>query len=199
MITEKQFRMFERTLGHIHRVQRNALALIKDFDEVDLETKRLLMTNVLVHDRTKFSITQFEPYIELTESYHQKRVLGNMGYKYDNSHARLQVDNAIQNHYLSENHHPDRWPNQVELAKSGNHFERSKATLMEVVCDLQAMEQEITGDRASCWHYFQTKWLPKHNEKLIQSDVDFMLRVIEFFEQRARYNWVTKPGDLNEI
>ena len=50
--------------------------------EMDRETCRQLMFNVMKHDQSKFGDIQFEPYVELTEYYHQRKALKNKNCEY---------------------------------------------------------------------------------------------------------------------
>jgi len=154
-MSEKLDRYFIRTLRHVHRVQNNMLILVTRYrDRLKLTPNecRKLMHNVMNHDRSKFSIEQFEPYIELTEYYHQKKVKGNMDYKYPNGVKGL-VDLAIEHHHASENHHP-------EMFKRGDLGKWDRENAIECVCDLQAMAQEFGDD--TCRKYYIDVWYPKY-------------------------------------
>lgn len=157
MRTERNHRKYnnymKRTLAHIHRVQNNMLKIVTDFKE-DLQLSdedcRILMHSVLNHDRSKFSKKQFYAYVELTELYHQRRVLGNTEYDYDNPEIRTQVEEAVADHYEQENHHPER----LQAGEKFHHFEA-----METFCDLQAMAEEF--NEGSCRNFYENVWKKK--------------------------------------
>lgn len=153
---EKLNRYFRRTTEHIHRVQRNMMTLVTRYRqslELTDDDCRQAMENVFKHDRSKFSVEQFRPYVELTEYYHQRRVLGNSDYDYPPG-LKEQVDAAVQNHYEVENHHPERF------AKSIGKYDKLEA--IETVCDLQAMAQEF--NEGSCRGYFEKIWVKKQSQ-----------------------------------
>ncbi len=155
--SEKYKRYITRTVEHIHRVQNNMVKVVTDFrDELELsdEDCQILMHNVMKHDRSKFSPKQFEPYIELTEYYHQRKKLGNKDYEYPSEHVKYCVDQAVQDHYHQENHHPER--------VKGTQIEYTQDEAIETVCDLMAMAQEF--GEGTCRKYYEEIWSPKHKD-----------------------------------
>ena len=175
---------FKRTLEHIHRVQKNMLSLVtthRDRLKLSPNECRHLMYNVMNHDRSKFSIQQFAAYIELTEYYRQRKVLGNKDYDYAEG-DRVYVDAAINDHYKVENHHP-------EMFEKGSLGKWGRENAIECACDLQAMAQEF--DEGSCRGYWENVWLKKHYTRFYddynwQQIQDWMREAIECLE-----------GDLN--
>ena len=138
---------FSRTVEHIHRVQKNVLFLVtKCANKLGLSEDdcRQMMFNVFQHDQSKFSEIQFRPYVELTEYYHQRRVLGNKDYEYPEGVEEM-VDCAVLDHYYQENHHPERIPYDSD-------YTLSILESAETVCDLQAMAQEF--NEGSCRGFF---------------------------------------------
>jgi hypothetical protein len=125
---------------------REALCLSKD-------DCRKLMHNVMKHDHSKFSNEQFEPYIELTEYYHQKKKLNNPDYEYPLGVKQL-VDAAVDHHYKNENHHPEIF--------AGTIGKWDKFEAIETVCDLQAMAQEF--NEGTCRNYFENVWKKKESQ-----------------------------------
>lgn len=183
-------RYFTRTVQHIHRVQNNMLFLVnnsKDFKFTacgeqtfyfDDETCRTLMFNVMKHDQSKFGKVQFEPYVELTEFYHQQKVLKNKSYEYPSRKIKDAVDIAVKDHYFQENHHPERMKG---LAQKMPFVE-----LVEVCCDLQAMAQEF--NEGSCSKYFENVWLKKESENFYDDfdwevTKEFMRQIIKLFKE----------------
>lgn len=150
---------FERTVKHIHRVQNNMLLLVTKYADQLLMTAedcRQCMWNVFQHDRSKFSIEQFEPYIELTWYYHERKTIGNKKYEYPEG-MRALVDKAVDNHYRVENHHPERFINP----EGGNIWGKySRHEAYETACDLQAMAQEF--NEGTCRKYYEEIWKPKN-------------------------------------
>lgn len=154
----KEVRYIKRTVKHIHRVQNNMVYLITRFSkELQLSEKEIkqLLNNVMVHDLSKFSNRQYDQYIELTEYYRQRKVLGNKDYDYIDDHVKYLVDCAVIDHYNSENHHPER-------LKDDELFEFGKLETIECICDLQAMAQEF--NEGSCRKYFTEVWIKKQSE-----------------------------------
>lgn len=149
-------RMITRTVEHIHRVQNNMVLLTTKFRrslDLSVEDCRQLMFNVMKHDQSKFSEAQFLAYIELTEYYHQRKVLGNWDYRYT-SETQEKVNQAIADHYKSENHHPEIF--------MGTIGKWSKFEAIETVCDLQAMAQEF--DEGTCRNYYEQTWKKKQSQ-----------------------------------
>lgn len=184
---------FNRTVEHIHRVHKNMLFVVTKCDDFkfssagelfslgDIETKRQLMYAVFKHDRSKFSHRQFLPYVELTEFYHQRKVLGNKDYFYPTSTLVDQIDTAVADHYLQENHHPER--------AQGQAFKMPYTELVEVCCDLQAMAQEF--NEGSCRGYFENVWCKKQSMHFSDDfdweiTKDFMSGIIRLFEQQLQ-------------
>lgn len=167
---------FSRTVEHIHRVQKNMLFIVtKCASKLALseEDCRLAMWNVFQHDQSKFNEAQFRPYVELTEYYHQRKVLGNKDYEYPEGVKEL-VDIAVLDHYYQENHHPERIPHDPEYALS-------ILESIETVCDLQAMAQEF--NEGSCRGYFENAWKGKQKENLVFDGVDQSEMVFGYMEQ----------------
>lgn len=181
-VTEEMvIRYFNRTMKHIHRVQNLALYLVTacwiDLD-LSIEERRKLIHNVLNHDRSKFSQTQMFGYIFLTEFHHQRRN-GNPDYQYPEG-IDLVVKDAINDHYLRENHHPDK----CEMDRT---FAYGKLESIETMCDLQAMADEF--GEGSCRSYFEDVWLPRVIEKSLLSENQLYFfkkvayKVIDCFEK----------------
>lgn len=153
-MSEKLNYYLSRTVEHIHRVQNNMMKLCRDHREtlgLSDEDVRICMHNVMKHDQSKFSPEQFQPYIELTEYYRQRKALKNKDYDYQLGVREL-VDKAVEHHYQNENHHPERIKGLC--AKWGIH------EAVETACDLQAMAQEF--DEGTCRKYWEEKWKPTH-------------------------------------
>ncbi len=177
-------RYFSRTVKHIHRVQNNMAFLVTRYRGCridgfifDNETCRQLMWNVMKHDQSKFSLIQFEPYVALTEYYHQRRVLKNKSYEYT-PEIKIRVDQAVDDHYCVENHHPERM--------KGKPGKMPLVDLVEIICDLQSMAQEF--NEGSCRGYFEDKWVGEHAE--YYNDIAewefakwFMRNIITLFEK----------------
>lgn len=169
MKNEKLDRYIIRTMEHIHRVHKNMVSVVTKHRQtlrLTNEDCRKLMENVLNHDRSKFSNAQFEPYIELTEYYRQRKVLGNTEYDYPTQEIKEKVKFAIHHHYMSENHHPERLVIEENLIddeqmNAAFAFEMTPYEIIEVCCDLQAMAQEF--NEGSCRKYWSNVWWPEHS------------------------------------
>ena len=137
MVTKESYTLYiNRTVEHIHRVHKNMAYLVTEcrdfsfshmgslFDLGNNEQCRELMHQVFKHDRSKFSSKQFIPYIHLTEYYHQRKMLGNSEYEYPTKKIREFVEDAVNDHYFVENHHPEslydtRWQVGIGDEKEG--------------------------------------------------------------------------------
>ena len=172
---EKLERYFTRTVEHIHRVQKNMVTVVTKFRsdlKLSDEDCRKLMFNVMKHDQSKFNEIQFMPYVELTDYYHRRKVLGQTEYEYPEGVKEL-VDVAVDNHYKEENHHIEK-----------GDF-KTKHEIIEIVCDLQAMAQEF--NEGTCRNYFENVWKKKYMKEIVDdyeywSLVDTMDLVIKCFE-----------------
>jgi hypothetical protein len=118
------------------------------------EDCRVLLHNIMNHDRSKFSPEQFEPYIELNEYYHQRKNLKNHNYEYPPGVSDT-VTVAIQDHYNNENHHPEACP-------PGGLLKWDEFNAYETACDLQAMADEF--GEGSCRNYFENIWIPRQSK-----------------------------------
>lgn len=163
----KTERYLVRTFSHIHRVQNNMVLLVtrfhKEFGLNEALVKECIR-NVSEHDWSKFTQQEWGPYTELTEYYHQRKVLGNKTFKYEEGIDEL-VDLAIQHHYNSENHHPEGLDRLLD-----KRWELPQA--MECACDLQAMAQEFGEGflfkekfRVSGRVFYQNHWKSKHKKR----------------------------------
>ena len=161
---DKYNHYMKRTMEHIHRVHNNMLKIVTDFRE-DLELSdedcRKLMYQVLNHDRSKFNEVQFGPYIELTEYYYQRKNLKNSEYEYPTADIKGAVEEAIQDHYAQENHHPEGRCNGF------SHLE-----CLEIICDLQAMAQEF--NEGTCENYFENVWRLDHIKTFQPDDWEYV-------------------------
>lgn len=179
--TEMLERYLTRTMEHIHRVQKNMVYLLVNHrDELGLtrDEVRQCMENVAVHDQSKFSVTQFEPYVELTEYHHQRKVLKNDEYEYPEG-MKAKVDEAVNDHYYQENHHPERIKHDVT-------FNFAMLEAIETCCDLQAMAQEF--NEGSCRGFFENVWMQKHKMAFesvehFTTAIEYMNMVIKCFEE----------------
>lgn len=186
-MNDKLNRYFNRTIEHIHRVHKNMLLLVTEYSsemELSEDQSRQAMENILRHDVSKFSVVQFRPYVELTEFYHQRRVL-NETYEYPPG-VKAEVDKAVQHHYENENHHPERFGNGI-----GKY---DKLEAIETACDLQAMAQEF--NEGSCRKYFEKVWKPKQSKYFYDDfnwvEVTHWMNVaITCFEARAKIKEVS--------
>lgn len=176
---EKHEHYFRRTVEHIHRVQKNALTLVNNFEfrkAVDFndEDCRELMHRVMAHDRSKFSPEQFDGYVELTEYFRQRKTLGHPGYEYPEG-ARELADMAWEDHLKVENHHPER-------VKHDSLQKWDVYQAIECACDLQAMAQEY--NEGSGRGFYEKVWKPKQT-KLNSFYDDFNWLVVTTTMERA--------------
>lgn len=176
---ERTEHYFKRTVEHIHRVQRNALTLVSHFEYRQLlglndENCRELMHRVMLHDRSKFSVEQFDGYVELTEYFRQRKTLSNATYEYPEG-ARELADIAWEDHLNVENHHPER-------VKYDTLQKWDELQAIECACDLQAMAQEY--DEGSGRGFWRKIWVPKQHTLNSFYD-DFNWATVETMMDRA--------------
>ena len=137
----------KRTFEHIQRVQKNAMYLIENHNDVlKLEEHEAiqLMENVMKHDCSKFSKFQYYAYDAKFSD----------NYKNESDTCKKAIDkefeHAWQHHLNVENHHHEKYGYIDSIIQ------------IEIVCDLQAMAQEF--NEGTCLKYFKTKWIPEYLE-----------------------------------
>ena len=151
------FSYYLRTQKHIMRVQMNGLFLLEKHSEeleMDEDDQRQFLINLMKHDQTKFSPTQRLGYYLYFNAKPQERHAHQTGF-----------DQAWENHYTRENHHPKGFP-------AGRC--RDKIVAYEITCDLQAMADEF--EEGSCRNYYEGKW-KEENSKYVTPDDCIMLQV----------------------
>ena len=121
----------ERTRKHIKRVQDNIKKVIKNHKELNLKE---LDKRLMNHDKSKFSVDEYIPYIWMTEFYRRKQ-LGEE-FKYPNKDIKKEINEAIKHHYKVNRHHPE-FHNDI---KNMNNED-----IVEMVCDWAAMSQEFNN------------------------------------------------------
>lgn len=115
-----------RTNEHIERVRRCLHAIA---DATDCQDD--LIERAKVHDASKFSDVEREPYIWLTEFHRCRRA--NEPFAYPNG-IEERVREAIAHHMSTNRHHPDFHADPNDM---------TDADLIEMVCDWTAMAQEF--------------------------------------------------------
>ena len=146
---DKETRLYlERTVEHIHRVHNRGVQLAKY--KIFPKNVQKFMYQLMKHDRSKFSVNQYEAYkrfsfcmkkcIKLTEE------------------EQSAFDLAWQDHYNAENHHPEK-ENVVYL---------TGLEPFETACDLQAMADEF--GEGSARKYFENVWKPKMKKHFLYDD-----------------------------
>lgn len=135
--TPEMIAFFEhRTHAHIDRVRRclHLLAYATPYGDE-------LRERAALHDASKFSDAEREPYVWLTE-YHRRRRSG-QPFKYPDG-MEERVREAIQHHLANNRHHPDFHDDPNDM---------SDVDLIEMVCDWTAMSQEFDQDGGSARHW----------------------------------------------
>ena len=152
----------ERTKNHIERVRSNInfFMLDKDFDLKELY-KRLKD-----HDKSKFSVAEYVPYIWMTEFYRKKQ-LGEE-FKYPSESIKKEVDEAIKHHYEVNRHHPE-FHNNIE--------DMTDEDIVEMVCDWVSMSQEFNNSLKE----FANKKIDKQY-KFSDNQKNLIYKLIEEFE-----------------
>lgn len=152
-IAQDQYRRYyDRTLEHIHRVQKNAVYIVNNYAgmfDLSPEDCRKFIYQVMLHDRSKFGEVQFKPYVHLTDYYYRKKF--NKDHKYPSPEIEVEVAAAVLDHYDVENHHPEKFRNGI------GKWDKFQA--LECACDLQAMADEF--NEGTFEKYFTQVWKPK--------------------------------------
>ncbi len=172
MMNKKEKYFYRRTMEHIHRVQKNALYLVTEcWEALGLreDVKRVFIENVMDHDSTKFSVSQFGPYVEFTWCKKEGIEMS--------EDLRLAFGCAWSDHKFFEDHHP----------KIGKFFVQTN--IVEMACDLQAMAQE-RGD-PSAREYFENVWQRKQkdnfgSEEAFGDAVELMSKCFDCFERMVK-------------
>lgn len=167
---------FTRTMQHIDRVRQHALYLVCDHARelsLDLDDCRQLLFNVCRHDATKFSPEQFDAYVNFTWS--------RLSQTAQSDQDKEAFMKAWKHHYTYETHHPERL--------KGIAIKMAKHDLVEIVCDLQAMADEL--GEGSCRKYFEETWINQHSQNFYDDyDWDqvkgYMSLVITCLENRGK-------------
>lgn len=160
---EAETKYTNRTVAHIRRVQDNALFIIDEYAEdlkLTANQERQLIQNVMRHDSSKWSIEQYQPYIN----------------KWVRNIDDGKFGEAWKHHYNTENHH----------FNSGRMLTR--AEMIEVVCDLQAMSQEF--DEGTCHAFFEEKWVPGFDEWIecnTESDLAQCMAIGEAYDEMIEF------------
>lgn len=125
-----------RTKEHIERVRQciYAIAGVTDCPDDLLERAK-------VHDNSKFSDEEREPYIWMTE-FHRCRRAGELFAYPEGMEDR--VRDAISHHMTTNRHHPDFHSDPNDM---------TDADLIEMVCDWTAMAQEFGENTGSARSY----------------------------------------------
>ena len=121
----------ERTRKHIKRVKVNLLNIISKYKQLNLEE---LDKRLMNHDKSKFSVDEYVPYIWMTEFYRKKQ-LGEE-FKYPNKDIKKEINEAIKHHYKVNRHHPE-FHNDIQNMNNED--------IVEMVCDWAAMSQEFNN------------------------------------------------------
>ncbi len=121
-----------RTREHIERVRHCLYAIADATAYADQLRQR-----AAVHDESKFSVAEREPYIWLTE-YHRCRK-SDESFSYPRG-VEERVRQAIHHHVTTNRHHPDFHADPNAM---------SDVDLIEMVCDWTAMSQEFDQDQGS--------------------------------------------------
>ena len=125
-----------RTNEHIERVRGCLLAIA---DATDCSDD--LLERAKIHDASKFSDAEREPYIWMTEFHRCRRADESFAYP-DGMEGR--VRDAISHHMTTNRHHPDYHADPNDM---------TDADLIEMVCDWTAMAQEFGENDGSAKSY----------------------------------------------
>jgi len=166
--TEEMIKFYEdRTLKHISRVQRAARKLSREGLISPIET-RVLLSNIIKHDQSKFEEPEYTPYVSLTWRHKIENEGGNFdpmtdkGYQTPGLLDKRDENEATLHHVRNNSHHPEYWlDNPADANIDPNNRNKSMkmvdATLMpdlyivEMVADWQAMSEELGTNTARQW------------------------------------------------
>lgn len=128
MITKEMLEHFTiRTSEHISRVMFNMLRM-SEHDGLGIGT---IYERAMAHDESKYSESEKEAYIYLTEHYRCKRL--GIAYEYPKG-IQDKVDMACKLHVKTNKHHPEAWHDCNDM---------QFLDLVEMVADWKAMSQEL--------------------------------------------------------
>lgn len=156
-ISKKMLLHFEkRTRTHIERVKSNAqnIAYSNRFsvfeyyfnkDDINHYNRELFLSQVSVHDNSKFYSDIYPGYVWINAKY-------NLGMVYPSQEIEKLAQNSCNKHYALERHHPQHHKSPDDM----NFYD-----IMEMICDWRAMEQELGSDS---FKYYKSKAVYKFSE-----------------------------------
>lgn len=159
-----------RTDEHIGRVRTCLFLAAQVFPEHAAE----LALRAAVHDASKFSEAEREPYIWLTEFHRCRQTREPFEYP---SGMEARVKTAVRHHVKSNRHHPEFHADPNDM---------TEVDLIEMVCDWTAMSQEFSQDGGSA-----RGWADKSVGSRVKFDSrrrDFIYRTIELLDAKIAAN-----------
>jgi len=144
----------ERTRDHIRRVSKNLYTIAGERDDLN---KVELLARARIHDKSKYSSQEYEPYIWLTW-WHKEKGAGRK-FEYP-AGMKEKVDKAAKSHVFSNPHHPEAHSSPKDM---------SNIDIAEMVADWASMSQELgTSLRKWAKEKVNKKWnFSKEQTKLI--------------------------------
>ena len=99
----------------------------------DLVNQKKIQNNIIIHDKSKYSDEEFEPYRIQFFSINDKEKEGN----------KENFDMAWKHHYTNNMHHWNYWVNEKGEAKEMDDF-----SIIEMICDWMAMGVQFNNTAA---------------------------------------------------
>ena len=198
--TPEQEKHFEdRTNKHINLVQEKAKMIVDAYPEYED-----LLTQVEVHDASKFKEPERTPYISLTWRHKLENEKGEFdpmkdkGYKTPGMLSNEDENQATLFHVRNNEHHPEYWskadanldPNDRD--KSTKCLDASKMpdlAIAEMISDWAAMSEELGENNPRGW-YDKQKDVRWHFSEEQGKLIDKLLKVFEKSTQEAK---IQKP------
>ncbi len=154
----------KRTKEHIARVQNNIQKIIQKFPEISSDE---LQKRISTHDKSKYSIKEYIPYVWMTWWYKQK----NQGIKWDypNDEIKKSIEKAWKHHSKVNLHHPEAHSDPTKM---------SNVDIAEMIADWAAMSQEL-GTSLKDWakKVVNKKW------KFTNNQVNLINKIMDIFEK----------------
>jgi len=207
---EKYEWFVQRTNKHINLVQQAAEKIVKAYPEF-----QELLSNVQVHDASKFEDPEKTPYISLTWRHKLENEQNNYdpingkGYQTPGLLAKEDENQATLHHVTGNSHHPEYWLDDKSKANISAK-DRNKSdicidasampdiAIAEMIADWQAMSEELKKNSAREWFDKQkdVRWhFSDHQVKLI----DKLLKVFEVVNEDSDLDSLFKPASTDEV
>lgn len=138
--------------------------------------KNIIVDNHLsVHDASKFSKEEFDPYRKNFYCSEEDITLSGMTKEEFEAAIKKEFDEAWKHHYEANKHHPEYW--KVNVSGQDQYVTMPTYAFVEMICDWIAVSMTLKS-RVSDW-WFGTDTHPgareeKKNQITLNSDIEFI-------------------------